>query len=189
MITQKTTHAQEMVQRLLQQFHGQPKTEALISALGTRVQEVETAIFTILSGTPVLAAVGVQLDNFGTIVGLPRNGMDDATYRLFLRARILVLISAGTIEDLIEIMDLLTGGAETIVLTETPATDPAYFLLEVTTPIDDTLNDLVIGNLVLDGKSAGVRGITKTKHAPTFKLDTPGAGMDQGNKMSTTVGR
>jgi hypothetical protein len=42
----------------------------------------------------------VVLDNIGVIVGLPRNGLPDALYQVYLRAQILADSSSGTTNDL-----------------------------------------------------------------------------------------
>jgi hypothetical protein len=110
---QVTDHTPRGLARLATQFQGQPQLAALLSAFLDEVQAAEDALWTMVSGFVIGAATGVQLDTIGAILGMPRNGLDDPTYTLYLRAQMLILVSAGEVETLLQIFRLTSGGAVT----------------------------------------------------------------------------
>jgi len=87
----------------------QPLLSCFVAILATPFQEIKDALAEIRYKTRLENAVGVQLDNIGTIVDLPRNGLNDEQYRLFLKVRVLVLASDGTFEVVAAIMNTLFG--------------------------------------------------------------------------------
>ena len=72
----------------------------MLELLGVQVQEVEDAVYQILTDTVLETAEGAQLDGLGEIVGEERAGRDDATYRIAIRTRIAINLSEGTIENI-----------------------------------------------------------------------------------------
>ena len=106
-ISLKTDHTAEAIARLLQQFQGKPYIEGLVTSLTDRVQELENVMFEIVDGFLLDTAVGEQLDVLGRIVNQPRGGRDDDTYRLWLRARILVNRGSGLPEEFITLAVLV----------------------------------------------------------------------------------
>jgi hypothetical protein len=122
-ISLKTDHTAEAIARLLQQFQGKPYIEGLITSLTDRVQELENVMFEIVDGFLLDTAVGEQLDVLGRIVNQPRAGRDDTTYRLWLKARILVNRGSGLPEEFIALGQLvLPDGTNFSVYEETHAT-------------------------------------------------------------------
>lgn len=86
-----------------------PRIVALVRSLASGVQLLEDPVFDFITGWRVDLVSGRALDVFGVIVGEPRAGLDDATYRRFIQARILANISKGTRDDLLEIWQLVMG--------------------------------------------------------------------------------
>lgn len=182
-------HSDEAVGNLLQQLKGKARVEALVRLLADQVQAIEDADFEIPDeGVVVDIAVGAQLDGIGSIVGQARNGQNDATYRLFIKAKVLVNTSGGTTEDLLRIFDLLTGLSMTIELVESFATDHAHFDVVITPGLSPGVDGVVVSGLALRAKGAGIRGIVQFHYDPPFKFDTAGGGFDQGNKFAGAVG-
>lgn len=107
-IQQITDHIVAAKKRLLHQYKGKPRMEALIEALVTPLQPAEDAYFQLLEDRYLATAEGIQLDRLGTIVGIARDGLNDNKYRLRLRARIFVNVSNGEPETLILVYKLLT---------------------------------------------------------------------------------
>lgn len=107
----KTTHVEEGLAQLAQQFHDKPVMAAFLTAFLRQVQDLENALFTIPAGNVLDVAVGVQLDGLGSIVGEPRDGRDDDTYRLWIRSRILLNMSSGLAEELYAIFAPLVAPA------------------------------------------------------------------------------
>jgi hypothetical protein len=105
------THADDAVGRLLMQYRGSPRTEGLIAAFAAEVQELEDAFMQLQALRGLSTAAGAQLDVLGSIVGQPRGPLDDAAYRLYIAARILLNNSSGTIPELARIFETLNPGA------------------------------------------------------------------------------
>lgn len=196
MITQKLTHAAEAVAHLVQQFRGKPKIEAFVSLIGRQIQDLENALFSIVSTTDINTVTGTQLDVIGLLVSQPRNGHSDDVYRLFLRARILVNSSRGSVDEIIAILALLIGSNPVISLIEPPDSptildtdlDPATFEIDVTSDLPAGVDGVVVSLMALEAKSTGIRGLISFHNAPAFRFDTAGAGFDQGNALASTVG-
>lgn len=156
-IAHKTTHAEDAIARLIEQYKGKPRIEAFIQALADRVQDLEDTLYDIFFESAIANATGTQLDDIGDIVGQQRQGMLDAEYRTFVRARIKANRSSGRIEELIEILRLILDGQTVPPATAIRARDayPAGVALEAD---GVTSNTLIIWRDFLNGaKSAGVR--------------------------------
>lgn len=152
MITQITDHAAQAKARLLFQYQGKANIEALLDSLGgQQIQDLEDILFDINTRLDIDNSVGVQLNNIGLIVGQPRKGQDDITYRLFLKAKAGVNVSEGDIERVLSVWKIITGG--TIVsLTEIY---PAAIELFSDTPVVGEL-EVAAFELMQDVISAGV---------------------------------
>lgn len=89
-------------------------TEAFLRILVEPIQEAQNAIQQLKLLRAIATATGWQLDVLGKIVGQKRNGLGDDDYRRFIRAKILVNRSSGTIDQLIKIARLIVDdGAAT----------------------------------------------------------------------------
>lgn len=184
-ITKKTTHAAEVLARLLQQDKGKEKLEKFLSlVLAPQVQDLEDAIFQILTDTILDTAVGVQLDNFGTIVDQSRNGQTDDQYRQTLRAKTLLNNAQGTLEEIVRIIDLLTGGGLEIEIVED---FPAHFDAIVNDPLPVSVDGLQMAVFVLKAKPAGVKGIIQFHVAPPFQYDGGASNAYDLGKYGTAV--
>src|SRR5690606_29928755 len=64
------------------------------------------ALYAVQFVRDVAGASGAQLDEIGAVVGQPREGRDDATYRRWIHARMLINRGAGELETLIQAMRL-----------------------------------------------------------------------------------
>jgi hypothetical protein len=109
----KTDHAAQAKARLLQQYKeaSAPGVQELVEVLGFEVQDLEDALFQIIDETKLSAAIGVNLEHLGDIVGQPRNGMEDETYWLWIQARIRANRSSGSIDEILAIFMLINEGA------------------------------------------------------------------------------
>lgn len=112
-------HAEIMVERLPLQFHT-PRTLALVRALGLGAQCLESEIFGYLTGSALPVAFGAELDKWGALVGERRGGLDDDNYRVFIDAKLLVLRSNGTPDELIEIFRRVTAPQVSVRYTQYP---------------------------------------------------------------------
>lgn len=96
-------HPDRMARRFLFQDRHQPRIRSLALALGEGAQRLEDESFDLLQGRLLHLATGAQLDRWGGVVGEPRGVLIDADYRRFIRARILVNVCKGTLDELIAI--------------------------------------------------------------------------------------
>ena len=143
----------------------------------TQHQELEQALQDLLFYRQLANAYGQHLDNIGEIVGQPRSGLDDNTYRLYIQAKIAVNLSSGTVEDVLSVFELVLPG----VLVTLKNYYPAAFILYVDGQIT-AVQATAFAQFVLQAKSGGVRGVfewTQSTPANTFTFDI-GPGLDQG---------
>lgn len=102
--------------------------------LGPQLQDLEDSLQSLAGLLDIDNSVGVQLDNIGRIVGQLRFGLDDATYRIYLKARIRANLSTGTPEDLYSVFLALLGAGASMVYR--PGRNKNFYL-EINTPITD----------------------------------------------------
>lgn len=130
MIAQITDYAARRLRRLLEQFKRKVTIEAAYNAIARQVQELETALWQLVTETDIDTAVGNALDLLGILVGERRGGAPDNDYRLRVRARILANRSCGTHEDIYKVFRALLAMTPGYTLQMTPAY-PAGFVLRV----------------------------------------------------------
>lgn len=148
-----------------------------VDVCAPQFQAVEDACQQLLTITNIDDSVGTQLDILGNIVGQPRNSLIDATYRLYLRARIKASLSSGTRKDIYAVFFALFGLSTVMEIT----TDVASLELTITTILTHA-QGLVGGGFLRDSKGAGIRSIfrwqeTDDAHAFCFDGGT-GLGFD-----------
>lgn len=102
-------HEDRAWRRLLSQDHMKPRLVALAKSIGAVVQEAEDTLFDVLTGRLLDNATGAVLNRWGAIVGEARDGLGDEDYRRFIKARILVNIGDGTVDELIAIWQVITA--------------------------------------------------------------------------------
>ena len=111
-ISKYSNYTADGLDKLLIYLKGKPNLEALLSVYLDKYQAIENLLYFYLEGqTSVDDADGVFLDAKGAKVGQDRNGMADALYRLYIKARILVNSSNGTANELIAIIRTLEDNA------------------------------------------------------------------------------
>ena len=98
---QKIPDYEEFLNFLTQQYKTKEKFKAILQASAQQSNDFETALLELRDEYYLSTAIGVQLDVIGDILGLPRDGRDDESYRTLLRVKANLNISAGTPESLI----------------------------------------------------------------------------------------
>lgn len=147
-ITHDTQLVQEGLARLLEGYKGTTAFKELLAIYLEAFQELEDATFAVILGRMLDNAVGVQLDVLGAIVGEARQEKVDALYKVWIRVRISINKSRGTVPDIIACIQLATDAE--FVFTEYSR---AAFAVEFETP-PDFPNDVT---LVIElAKAAGV---------------------------------
>lgn len=102
-------HGRLLTDRMLSWLRSGTRIAALQDGLGHGVQIVEDDAFNVLVSTVLPFSVGDQLDKWGELVGEVRGGLTDPDYRRFVTARIRANRSESTVDDLIEVFQLLTA--------------------------------------------------------------------------------
>jgi hypothetical protein len=106
-ITHNENHVTEMLARVAQQYKSDEGFAAILTAVGTQVQEIEDAFYQVHIGYRLEDAEGDQLDVLGKIVNQPRDGATDEEYLPRIRARIKALLSSGSVDDLYAVLAAL----------------------------------------------------------------------------------
>jgi hypothetical protein len=149
--TYDSDHVSRGVARLIDRYR-KPRTSALLESWLAEVQEVEDALWQLLVERSLETAVGDQLDVLGRIVGQPREGRDDETYRLWISARQMVLRSSGTTTQLLAIARKLVGATGVVRLEEY---FPAAFVIRLEASIRLSIG-YQIAYMLRQAKPAGV---------------------------------
>lgn len=125
------------------------------------VQDLENAFQQLLVDRTVDRAYGVQLDVIGRIVGQLRAGMADDVYRRYIRARISVNRSKGTVADVLKVADLVVFDDDAYMHAIQYGTAGLHLVIEDVV-IDDA--DLITALVLMlrDTVSAGVRIVVET---------------------------
>jgi len=130
-----------------------PIFNGLLQTYLVQIQELEDAAWSVYIGTMLPAAVGDALDMLGALVGQPRGGRDDATYKLWITARARLATSSGRPQDLIAVVRAVLPLTVTITLIE-------YFPGDVSLDLSgivDAQTALQIADMLQEAKAAGVR--------------------------------
>ncbi len=158
-ITQITDHTAAALARLPQQFKDKPKLAAFISALVDPIQDLENAMWQLLTERAISTAVGAQLNAIGLIVNQPRIGLSDDAYRRYLRARIAVNRSDGVDENLIRISRLILNDTDATL--EIDNQGPAAVVVRIgSVSITSELAE-ILNSFLQDAKKSGVRLIVE----------------------------
>lgn len=184
--SKKTTHVEEGLDNLIEQFKDKPKIRALATAYLDQIQDLENAFSDLLTETTIDDSVGIHLDNIGSIVGEPRAGRDDVQYRTAIKARIQLNTSGGTLEDVVALAIAVANAPVTIGIIEL---FPAGFLASIKEPLDPAVTDVDrVASFIAAGRPAGVRGLLTSGVLGSFQYDGPaGSGFDLGKYGSAVI--
>lgn len=159
-----TTHLTDFVQRgldrLPSQFQGKAKIEAFLRVLLAPGQEVEDALWQLLTERTAAVAVGVTLTQIGNLVGQPRNGLTDEELRPYVLARIASNKSNGTIPTILRIARIaLNDELAQPILENTGAAAFVLRILGIT--VTETVANILI-DILNNSIKGGVRIILET---------------------------
>lgn len=144
-------HAEQMVQHLIE-FFRKPRSSALMRSVGGHLQDFEDAAWAMYNALDVDTAVGHWLDLLGAIVGERRDGREDDDYRGAVRARILVNLSNGRLEDMLRVLLAMLPDATVI--------DAEYYPAALRFDIYDAFTGTqpaTVARMLRQAKPAGVR--------------------------------
>ena len=123
----------KLVKRLTDNYKKNPESNIgkLLSIIDFELDRLKDTYKTIDSYRAIDNATGATLDNIGKNVLQERGGMDDATYRLFLKVKIRSNLSGGQIETINDIMTTVLGdnylGLREVWDNSTYSNEPAAF--------------------------------------------------------------
>ncbi len=108
-----TDHVAQAQGRLAQQYRDSTSMKGVVQLIATEWQTLEDVFWSELA-TTIENEVGEQLDVLGRVVNQPREGRDDASYRVWIRARVRINRSGGTAPTLIDIFRTLAPAGATV---------------------------------------------------------------------------
>ena len=111
---QITDHNEVALSRYTYQYTEADTLQALTTLWAERMQALEDAAWSVLTERWIAPAAGVQLDELGDIVGEPRLGRTDETYRDALEVRISINRSGGEPERIIEFLTRIAGANQVL---------------------------------------------------------------------------
>jgi hypothetical protein len=144
-----------LLSRLYVQFKDEPTWQLWCTdVLGPQFQDLEDAAHTLLLFFAIDDVSGVVLDWIGNIVGQKRGGVDDPTYRLYLKARIVANHSDGSPPMLYRVFGALFP-SNGLRITTSPIKSFVLLIASAITPAAAQVGVVFLG----DAKDAGARGI------------------------------
>lgn len=147
----------------------------LMGSFVDQIQQLENQCFAVNTGQQLwdgnaTPAVGAQLDGIGQIVGIKRNGLNDATYILFIFAEIAANFSRATYLDVFNAASFLFNTTQIFIQDLQPAT----VSIEIAgSQLDPTLNAAAAA--LLENVTAGGVGIAFVAVTPqpnAFRLSS-----------------
>lgn len=193
-VTKITDHQARALARLISKYKGKPRITGMVSGSAGQFQELENALYDMLTNRTLTGSVGFQLDRIGVIVGISRvSGQTDGSYYLSIIDKIGQNNGSATIEDIIEFVRFATGASQ---VTLRPLY-PAAFEIEVDVEVGGALATTLF-NTVQRNAAAGVlvASITAGDADDVFSFagDSPGEGFGDwydptaGGKFATIIG-
>ncbi len=89
---------------MLSQFHDKPVAMTLASSIGAGVQMLEDLGFGLLASTDYSVASGYVLDQWGDLVGQPRAGLDDLSYKHLIGLGIRALHETPHVDNILRMV-------------------------------------------------------------------------------------
>jgi hypothetical protein len=173
-----TDHQGRAIRRLVRQYREATNLQGLVSVSTAEHQTLEDEFWKMFVET-VDSAEDAQLDVYGRIVDQPREGRDDDTYRLWIKVRVRINRSSGSIPEIVGIFMALVSGTTFVRLEEQfPAA------IEVHIGYTPALNAAQAIVILRKCKVGGVRALLAVDGADEdemLHLDSPdGPGLDVG---------
>lgn len=191
--------------RLYEQFKEDANLLAVVDAFAAQVQELEdagAALIYLFAIDPITEGTGshlywvgraAQLERIGVLVGQDRGGVDDPTYRLYLRARLRANRSSGTAAELYAVFFAMLGASASLQITPSY---PAGLSLTIASPALNGAAAAVALDFLGDAKMAPVLATLLWQpavDADMFTVDDAGAvesvtGLGCGDATDYSVG-
>lgn len=187
-ITHKTDYtAEALADLLLSQYGSSAFLRAILVAITDQVQLLEDDVFAVVTQRVATAAVGVQLDIIGAMVGQERGGRDDVDYLEWIEARILANASRGTPNEVLTVAACIV---DIPVIYRRQGIACFSLLWIINGPAPSTVQTDSLFGIIEDASPAGVAiqiTQTYTLPGPAFQFDTAGAGLTAGVFQTSRV--
>jgi hypothetical protein len=144
-----TVHRHKAPSRIIERWQ-KPNFLAILASYTPELQEVENALWDLLTSRYIDNATYAQLDLLGNLVGEAREGRVDAIYRVAVKARIAVNNSLGRTPDIIRVLRVLEPTIDVDLQDQGRASLKVEFLEPWAGDVDTTLE------MVREAKAAGV---------------------------------
>jgi hypothetical protein len=181
-----TLHRNKMASRTIEYWKTKDVFCALRDIVGDEIQEIENRQWDVLASKDIDRAFGASLDLIGRIVGEARNGRDDPSYRVRLKARERINRSQGRTTDVLGMLKLLDTAA--FAVTDTP---PAAFVVTMSAAPSGFATGTELASLLAQCRAAGIGAMLEMPVGAGFVLaDTVGAtvtGSSLGDVVAATV--
>lgn len=163
--------------RIYEQFKSKPKIQLWVDMVARQFQDLEDVLQSLLTLVSIDDSAGDQLDGLGRFLGQPRAGVDDATYRIYLKARIVARKSRGRPEDIYRVFAALFPGSTFFLRSG----GVKSFFIRVNVAITRA-QAVAASTFLVQAKESGARADLIWQESPTaalFTLDS-GPGLDTG---------
>lgn len=108
----KTNDYKDFTNLLIQEYKDKEKFLAWQEAFAAECNKLETAIFELMEEYNIDHGMGIQLDIIGNILGLPRYGRNDESYKTILKIKAEINSSSGTPEAIIKTAEKLYNATD-----------------------------------------------------------------------------
>lgn len=183
MITKITSHVNAALANMLSRYEDATILRELLSSCVTPLQDLEDTLYDCIVSRLLDTAEGVNLDQYGALVGAARRGLSDADYRRYIRVRIMANRSNGQADVIIDIAAYITNAAVKYYLMA-----PAEYLLQFTDGFALS-SDLVtlLGELLEQTTGAGIGYTVVQNYMGGKQFDTANRGFDEPKFGSTII--
>lgn len=182
MITQILNHVERALALLPSQFAQSDNLRAIITAFATVAQDIDDDTWACIEDRMLDTAEGAQLDQYGRVLGQPRDGLGDEDYRALLGIRILANRSNGQADVILRVVAGLLG-ADRLTANGVEYTQHGTAEYRVSWEAEDATgaDRLALVEKILDEITpAGVAVTAIEGKKPAFRFDTTDYGLDLG---------
>ncbi|MCK5444789.1 MAG: hypothetical protein KAI73_04150 [Rhodospirillaceae bacterium] len=170
-------HTAAGIANLLSQYKDSPTVLNFLTVLLSQLQPVEDDLVDLIFERMLATAVGVQLDQYGKVVGANRRGLVDDDFRKYIRVRIQANLSTGIVDTILDVVSVLVGNL--VVRYDRIGTAAYQLQWETDSPVSGALLELV-NEILLDISPAGVGYFATQGSLNPLRFDTAGQGLDDG---------
>lgn len=114
MTTLITDHVARALANLLPEWRDDDRTREIAAAFVEEIQEIEDVLYQLVVDRYLSTAEGVQLDAYGELLSVERNGLDDDQYRGVLQVKPLVNRAPGVADSVTRVAEIVFFSARPV---------------------------------------------------------------------------